>query len=207
MKYEWRKEEKHFLPKRVEIKTIPSGNYLSIDGQGNPGGEDFKGCVQALYAVSYAIKMTLKNNENFYDYTVYPLEGIWSLSEEGIRRQNEGASIEQLKDYFIFTMRIKQPDFVTVELFEQFRDSVYNKKKYVHVNKLYYKFHDEEEVCQTMHIGLYDEEPATFELMEDFCLDKGYRRISKNHIEVYISDPSRVAPEKLKTTLRFKVDK
>lgn len=206
MKYEWRKKDKDiYLPKKMEIKDIPTMQYLTVKGAGIPGDELFAECVGALYAVSYALKMNLKNKEGFYDYTVFPLEGIWDLNEEGRKLYSEGISIVELKHLMTYTLMVRQPEFITEELFTEYRDIAYSKKKNEKILELKLETIDEGEVCQFIHIGSYDSEPETFRQMEEYAKESGYERAEKTHKEIYISDPSKVAPEKLKTTLKFKV--
>lgn len=207
MKHEWRKKEKElYTPKTTPtIIDIPSYNYITIEGEGNPNSEDFGLSVGSLYAISYAIKMNLK--KEFFDYTVYPLEGIWSFNEEGKRLYQEGKSIVDLKDYLTYKVMIRQPEFVTKELFQTYQKLAYSKKKNEKILDVRLEQIEEGLSCQMLHIGSYDGEPASFKHMEEVCEQLGYQRIGKNHKEIYLSDPSKVAPEKLKTTLRFRVVK
>lgn len=209
MKYEWRKKDKQFyLPKtKPEIIDIPKMTFITIEGAGSPGSAEFQQCVEALYSISYPIKMTLKKNVQFYDYTVFPLEGIWDLDSEGAKLYNQGTPITELKHLFKYKLMIRQPDFLSDELFESFKQSVYDNKKLDNTLKLKREIIEEGQVCQMTHIGSFDDEPKSFKLMEEFTVEQGFNRQNKSHREIYISDPRRVSEDKLKTVLRFLVKK
>lgn len=212
MKYEWRKKDKHiYLPKnKPEIIELKPQNYLTIKGQGNPNTEQFQKCVQALYQVSYAIKMSYKtdtNIEGYYDYTVFPLEGFWTLSEDGVKKYQEGTKVIDMMEELVFHIMIRQPDFVTSNWVEHFKEVAHKKKPNNLIKNLKLESIKEGLSCQMLHIGPYKTEDESFKIMEDYCVQNGYERLTKEHKEIYISDPSRVAPEKLKTTIRFKVKK
>ncbi len=209
MKYEWRKKEKqYYLPKaQPEIIEIPEFNFLSIEGEGHPGGDGFSKSVEALYSVSYGLKMTLKSQEGFYDYTVYPLEGEWDLTDEGKEMYLEGIALTELKEHFKYKLMIRQPDFVTNSIFEDIRATVLKKKKSDFVKELVLEKYEEGLACQLTHIGSYDNEPESFKLMDEFINDSGYVRLSKEHREIYISDPRRVDEAKMKTVLRYIIKK
>ena len=119
MKYEWRKREKSiYLPKnKPELIDIPTFKFITIEGEGNPNSPHFQGYIQALYAVAYTIKMTLKQQEDkpegYADYTVYPLEGVWDINEEA--KKNFDGKLN--KDDLVFKLMIRQPDFVEEKLF------------------------------------------------------------------------------------------
>jgi hypothetical protein len=211
MKYEWRKKDKTlYLPKVVpSIIDVPEMTYLMISGAGNPNSESFSQDVSALYAVTYGIRMAPKKKieiPGYFEYTVFPLEGLWDLTKEGRRLYQEGHSVTELKDYLVYTVMIRQPDFVTQELFESIRQTTYEKKKNTRILNVERKTYREGLCCQMLHLGSYDDEPKTFAEMERRMLEQGYQRKSKQHKEIYLSDPSKVAPEKLKTTLRFSIE-
>lgn len=203
MKYEWRKKDKElYLPSKKPSRIVlPPMKYFTLMGKGNPNGEAFKERVEALYALSYAIRMLPKKGttpEGYFEYTVFPLEGVWDLDEVG--RQ-----LEQLdKDRFVYKLMIRQPDFVTEDLF-LFAKELSAKRVSVDL-LLSVKFEEiEEGLCvQCMHLGDYDSEPETFSKMLDFCSANDITRIDKRHREVYISDPRKTEATKLKTVLRFK---
>lgn len=212
MKYEWRKQDKSlYLPKtEPTVIDIPAMQYLRVKGEGNPNSESFGQCVEALYALSYGLKMLPKKGitpEGYYDYTVFPLEGHWDLNEEGREKYLKGTPVIELKDYLTYTVMIRQPQFVTEELLEDIRETVYKKKKNDRINNVILETIEEGVAVQMMHIGSYDDEPASFDRMEEFAIDNGLSRKDKSHKEIYLSDPSKVAPDKLKTTLRLWVNR
>ena len=207
-KHEWRKKEKQFYQpkKKPAFIDVPSFKFAIIEGQGNPNDPFFGDYITALYAISYTIKMTLKKREiqpnGYTDYTVYPLEGIWDLTEEG--RKNYDGQIN--KDDLVFRLMIRQPDFVDEGIFQEMLEIAKQKKPQPLLNELKFESITDGKCVQMMHIGPYDDEPASFEKMEAFAEAENLKRISKRHREIYLSDFRKVAPEKLKTVLRFKVD-
>jgi hypothetical protein len=203
-KFEWRKQLKElYLPKnQPTIIVIPAMNYFTIKGSGNPNSERFKENIETLYALSYAIRMMPKKGitpEGYYEYTVFPLEGIWDLDEEG--RKLEYLS----KDHFVYKLMIRQPDFLTEELFHYVINRVKEDKPDLHLDNVKFEMMKEGLCVQVMHNGSYDNEPETFALMEQFCSQNNLKRLEKTHKEIYISDARKIAPEKLKTVLRFKI--
>ena len=167
MKYEWRKKDKEiYLAKtKPEIKTIKPMNYITIKGEGSPASDTFKDSVQALYAIAYGIKMTLKGKlsiKDYTDYTVFPLEGIWDLNEEGRKLFKSGKPITEIKDFMRFTMMIRQPEFVSKEYCKEIQNSVFQKKKLEKIREVNFESITEGLVCQMMHIGSYDDEPESF---------------------------------------------
>ncbi|GGA80432.1 GyrI-like domain-containing protein [Ornithinibacillus halotolerans] len=205
-KFEWRKELKEFyLPKKQPSKIeVPEMKFFTIEGKGNPNNsEQFNKNIKALYSLSYAIRMMPKKGivpDGYFEYTVFPLEGHWDLDEEG--RKLDYLS----KNHFVYKLMIRQPDFVTEELFDYAIKSVEEKKKNINVHGVKFETITEGLCVQAMHIGSYDEEPKTFQLMEEYCVENNLRRAEKTHREIYISDVRKTAPEKLKTVLRFRVE-
>lgn len=212
MKYEWRKQDKKiYIPKQTpEIITLDEYNYIQIEGEGNPNESLFQECVEALYALSYGIKMAPKKGiiiPGYFEYAVFPLEGLWNLNEKGISLLNEGKNVIELKDFLVFKIMIRQPDFITEELFNEIKDVTFKKKKNNMILKASLTRSDRQTVCQCLHIGSYDSEPETFKKMEIYAKEEGYKRLHKSHTEIYLSDPRKSDPSKLKTTLRFIVSK
>ncbi|MDG5492496.1 GyrI-like domain-containing protein [Psychroserpens sp. SPM9] len=207
MKHEWRKLEKNlYLPKaKPEVIDIPAYKFITIHGEGNPNTEHFKTHVEALYSISYAIKMNLKKlpmpPKGYTDYTVYPLEGVWDINEAA--KKNFNGQIN--KDDLVFTLMIRQPDFVESNFFNEMLELTKKKKPNPLLDHLQLEIISEGKCVQMMHIGSYDDEPASFKTMEAFAEDHKLSRLSKIHREIYISDFRKVAPEKLKTVLRFQV--
>ncbi len=206
MKYEWRKKEKSsYLPKNEpEIINIPAYQFLTIKGQGNPNSNSFSEYISVLYAVSYAIKMNLKKGpapKGYVDYTVYPLEGVWDINEEA--KKTFDGTIN--KNDFVFTLMIRQPDFVDAAFVQKMIELTKVKKPHPLLEQVKFEKIAEGNCIQMMHLGSYDNEPKSFAIMEAFAKENNLSRTSKVHREIYVSDFRKVAPEKLKTVLRFKV--
>ncbi|MCA9390484.1 GyrI-like domain-containing protein [candidate division WWE3 bacterium] len=209
MKYEWRKDEKDlYLPKNKPVFiTVPEFGFITIKGAGNPNKPAFAGYIQALYPIAYGIKMGLKKGtdqpKGYADFTVYPLEGIWDVSEQA----KKSPSAKLNKDELIFTLMIRQPDFVTKAYFEDIHQQVVEKKgaENPHIAEVRFENIVDGPSVQMLHLGPYDEEPASFAIMEKFAQEQGLQRISKIHREIYLSDFRKVPPERLKTVLRFAV--
>jgi len=206
MKYEWRKKEKGiYIPKnRPEIIDVPSLNFFSIKGEENPNSSIFSEYIGALYSLSYAIRMSYKvglEPPNFYEYTVYPLEGVWDITDEAKKVYNGTLD----KDTLVYDIMIRQPGFVTEEYAQETIERTMKKKPNELLKQVKFSSREEGKCVQMLHLGSYDNEPETFEIMEAFCKDNNLERQSKIHREIYLSDPRKVAPEKLKTVLRFKI--
>lgn len=204
VKYEWRKSDKAlYLPKsKPELIEVPPMKYLMLNGKGNPNDPEFAETIEALYSVSYGIRMSHKSEtipEGYYEYTVFPLEGIWDLEEEA-----RGLEIID-KDKLIYTLMIRQPEFLTEEFAQTIIDKVKKKKPNKLLKNIKLGSIDEGLNVQMMHIGSYDDEVKSFNLMEEFCSNNNLIRTDKTHKEIYISDFRKVDPIKLKTVLRFKV--
>lgn len=204
MKYEWRKKDKElYLPKsKPTIIDVPPAKFFSLKGKGNPNNEEFKRVIEALYSLSYAIRMMPKKGftpEGYFEYTVFPLEGIWDLDEEGRKL----SALD--KDKLIYTLMIRQPDFVTEALFVKAKSSIEKKIAEELLNNIVFEEIHEGLSVQCLHVGSYDDEPETFSKMEAFCEENNISRESYLHKEIYISDARRTPTEKLKTVLRFKV--
>lgn len=201
-KRDYAKEEKElYLPKdKPSIIDVPALPFIMIDGEGDPNGPEFGEVMSALYGFAYTIKMSYKSKDvppGFYQYRVFPLEGVWDL----------GGDKTFEKKNFVYTVMIRQPGFVTPELFEKVKEQLKKKKANPFIDKAVFGEITEGLCCQMMHFGSYDDEPASFSKMEDFCEISGYRRTEKRHREIYMSDPRRTESSKLKTVLRFKAEK
>lgn len=206
-KHEWRKKEKTpYLPNtKPELIYIPKYKFIVISGQGNPNNEFFGAYIEVLYSLSYAIKMTLKKMasppEGYMDYTVYPLEGVWDINEKA--KKNFTGVVD--KDDFVFDLMIRQPNFITNEFYQEMLELTKKKKPQNLLSETRFLEIEEGECIQMMHIGSYDDESKSFAQMEAYAKSIHRERASKVHREVYLSDFRKVAPEKLKTVLRFKV--
>lgn len=208
MKHEWRKSEKSiYLPKaKPELVDIPAFQYIVISGTGNPNSEFFSKCIQALYSLSYAIKMNLKKLDNppkeYKDWTVYPLTGIWDISEKA--KKNFNGELD--KDELVFDLMIRQPNFVTKEFFNEMIELTKTKKPNELLDSIELKNIKDGKCIQMLHIGSFDNEPESFTKMEQYATEINLKRKDKTHREIYLSDFRKVAKEKMKTTLRFKVE-
>lgn len=206
-KHEWRKREKsYYLPKaKPELVELPAFKFLTISGEGSPDDPLFTECIVALYSTAYAIKMSLKKLDQppagYCDYTVYPLEGVWDLNEKG--RAEYSGTIN--KEDLVYKIMLRQPEFVTTEFFLEMLEFVRRKRPQPLLDNLQFETIDEGRCVQMLHVGKFADEPETFKAMEAFAEAEGLTRESKVHREIYLSDFRKVAPEKLKTVLRFKV--
>ena len=202
MKHEWRKAEKGiYLPKnKPEIIDIPEYQFVTIQGEGNPNSPFFGDYISVLYSISYPIKMTIKKQKGM-DFTVYPLEGVWDINEAA--KANFDGKIN--KEDLVFKLMIRQPDFVEVAFFEEMLALTKKKKPNELLEKVNFEKITEGKCVQMLHIGSYDDEPASFEIMEAFAKAENLTRKSKVHREIYLSDFRKVVVEKLKTVLRFQV--
>ena len=209
MSFDFKKEYKEFyMPKnKPGIVSVPGMNYIAVRGQGDPNVEDgeYKQAIELLYGIAYTIKMSKKGDhqiEGYFDYVVPPLEGFWW--QDGI----DGVDYAH-KENFQWISVIRLPDFVTREDLGWAVKEAERKKK-TDFSKVEFLTYDEGLCVQCMHIGPYDDEPATVELMHAFMEEQGYvldindRRL---HHEIYLSDARKVAPEKLKTVIRHPIRK
>lgn len=194
------------MPKaKPSIVTIPKMNYIAVRGKGNPNAEDgeYKASIGMLYAIAFTIKMSKKGGcsmDGYFDYVVPPLEGFWW--QEGI----SGIDYSRKED-FNFISVIRLPDFVGREDFEWAVAEASVKKKQ-DFSKVGFWTYDEGQCVQCMHIGIYDDEPATIAAMHEFAEENGFMpdiSSERMHHEIYLSDPRRCAPEKLKTVVRHPV--
>ena len=195
--------------KKVEIVHVPGLQFLMIDGAIEKGKEPgnspgFAESTQALYSLAYTLKFMLKRRKiDAIDYPVMPLEGLWWVED--------GMFDITIKDNWFYTLMILQPDVITPEVFAEGVEQVRNKKgDSPNVSHLRLA-HFEEGICvQVMHIGPYVTEPATIERMRAFALENGHRdRVGPNgkHHEIYLGDPRKADPSKLKTVLRHPLEK
>jgi hypothetical protein len=207
MKHEWKKQEKLiYLPKnKPEIVKVPPFKFFSIKGKGNPNDSFFGETIGVLYSLSYAVKMSPKSGiapEGFFDYSVYPLEGVWDLIEEA--RKNYNGTLN--KNDLVFNLMIRQPDFVTDGYASKIIERTKAKKPHVLLDQVQFEIVEEGECIQMLHLGSYDSEPESFRQMEQYAQEQNLKRKAKMHREIYLSDARKTAPEKMKTVLRFQVD-
>lgn len=207
MAFDFKKEYKEFyMPKdKPSIVTVPPMNYLAVRGHGDPNAEDgeYKEAIGLLYGIAFTIKMSKKGSrqiEGFFDYVVPPLEGFWW--QDGV----SGVDYTR-KENFNWISVIRLPDFVTKADFDWAIEEATRKKK-TDFSKVEFMQVDEGLCVQCMHIGSYDDEPATVELMHQFMSEQGYEldiNDTRRHHEIYLSDARKVAPEKLRTVIRHPI--
>ena len=182
-------------PKQVEIVDVPAMNYSMIDGVGNPNtSAAYKDAVSALYSLAYTVKFMLKKAEYGVDFTVMALEGLWwadDMSQFSVER----------KDDWRWTMMILQPEFVTAGHVSQGKEEAARKKDLPALAQVRFESFNEGLCAQIMHLGPYAIEAPTVEKLHQFIADGGYTRRGKHH-EIYLSDPTKTAPERLKTIIR-----
>lgn len=209
MAFDFKKEYKEFyLPKnKPEIISVPVMNFISVRGKGDPNeeGGEYKKALEVLYAVAYTIKMSKMTDhriDGYFDYVVPPLEGLWK--QDGI----VGIDYRRKSD-FQWTAMIRLPDFVTESEFDWAVEQASFKKK-LDCSKAEFMGYEEGVCVQCMHIGSYDDEPATVAAMDSFAESMGYDidiSDERPHHEIYLSDPRKTTPEKLKTVVRHPVKK
>jgi len=185
------------------IIDVPEMLFIAVDGKGEPNtSQEYADAISALYSLAYTIKM---NNKSVLEYVVPPLEGFWQVNDENF--WGGGASITD-KSKFEWTMVIRQPDFVNEDIFTAARELLARKKPELDTSKVRLVKIKEGLCAQVLHVGSYDDEPKTVALLNSFAVDKGYEiDISdiRRHHEIYLSDPRKVAAEKLKTIIRHPV--
>jgi hypothetical protein len=186
--------------KTIDIVDVPEMNFLMVDGKGNPNtAQEYKDAVEALYALSYAVKFMVKKGETGIDYGVMPLEGLWWADD-----MND--FIAGNKDRWKWTSMIMQPKYVSGDLINQAIVEVSRKKNLVSLDKVRFESFREGLVAQLMHLGSYSDEAPTIERLHHYIEESGYQLVGKHH-EIYLSDPRRSAPEKLKTIVRQPIRK
>lgn len=207
MAFDFKKEYREFyMPgNQPEIVTVPRANYIAVRGSGDPNqeGGDYQRAVGVLYAVAYTIKMSYKGSrriEGFFEYVVPPLEGFWW--QEGTL----GVDYSD-KSRFNWISVIRLPDFVKREDFDWAVKEASRKKK-LDCSMAEFLTVDEGLCVQIMHLGSYDDEPATVAALDAFLEENGYENDfsgDRLHHEIYLSDPRRSAPEKWRTVIRHPV--
>lgn len=207
MVFDFKKEYKEFyLPKtKPSIVEVPKMSYIAFRGKGDPNQEDgdYKHGISLLYPIAYTIRMSKNTDykiDGYFEYVVPPLEGFWW--QDGV----QGVDYSK-KDEFNFISLIRLPDFVTKNDFD-WAINYATAKKGMDFSRVEYFSYNEGLCVQCMHIGPYDDEPKTVELMHQFIKDKGYKLDildERMHHEIYIGDPRKSEPSKLKTVLRHPI--
>jgi len=208
MAFDYKKEYKEFYlpPSKPGIVTVPPVNYVAVRGTGDPNteGSEYKETIGLLYGISYTIKMSYKSDhriDGYFEYVVPPLEGFWwqdihTMGVDYVR-----------KDDMHFISVIRLPEFVSREEFDWAVAEATRKKKQ-DFSKAEFWHYDEGLCVQCMHLGPYDDEPATVEAMHRYMAEKGYELDlsgERLHHEIYLSDPRKADPAKWKTVIRHPI--
>ncbi|MGL5043049.1 MAG: GyrI-like domain-containing protein [Culicoidibacterales bacterium] len=204
MKNVWRTTEKEVYiggeaPAKILVKPY---KYLTIMGCGDPNQPDFLAKVAALYALTYAVKMSYRKPyvlSTYTNYTVYPLEGVWDLREDARNSKT------WTKADLVYKLLIRQPDFVTTTFMALLQEIVRANKPDLAIADIVFEVIEEGLCVQMLHLGPYELEANSFALMDQYCEANQLERIDLRHREIYCSDPRKTSPDKLRTTLRFKV--
>lgn len=207
MAFDYKKEYKEFYlpPKKPQIITIPSMNFIAVKGKGDPNEENgtYKESIGLLYGIAYTIKMSKMGRhkiEGYFDYVVPPLEGFWW--------QDSVCGMDYAKkEAFQWISLIRLPEFVTDETF-QWAVKEAMEKKQTDFSKVEFLTYEEGLCVQCMHIGSYDDEPQTVQMMDQFATEQGFKLDFENgrhHHEIYLSDVRRCKPENLKTVIRHPI--
>ncbi len=208
MAFDYKKEFKDIYKpgKKPSLIEIPKLSYIAVRGKGNPNVEnsEYEQSIQLLYPIIFTIKMSKMTDvklDNYFDFVVPPLEGLWWTSDYTDFDYSN-------KDYFNFISMIRLPDFVSPEIFNWAVDEAKIKKE-MDFNRVEYFSYDEGLCVQAMHVGSYDDEPETISKLskfieDDYCFDLSNQRF---HHEIYLSDPRRCKVENLKTVVRIPIRK
>jgi hypothetical protein len=182
-------------PGEVELVTVPDMKYIMVDGSGAPEGESFSQAIGAIYNLAYTMKFRSKKLLR-KDYSVMALEGLWWM---------KGKTFDAAKrDDWLWTLMIVQPDFVNDKMFAEALDEVKRKKNPPGVEKARLESFKEGLCVQIMHVGPYSAESESIARLDAFAKENGYKMVGKHH-EIYLGDPRRAAPSKLKTIVRHPV--
>ena len=203
MKQEWKKVHKDLYGIKAQpvLLDVPEQSFIMLDGEGNPNAADFSERVGALYSLAYAVKMNYKKSaagQAVDDFAVYPLEGIW--------RQKTAGADKLDKDNLAYTIMIAQPDFITPEMWQDALAKTCIKKPNPLYEEVRFERMADGKSVSILHVGRFDDEPASFAKMDNFCQEHGLQRSSDTHREIYLNNANRTAPEKLKTILRYAVE-
>ncbi|MDE5740977.1 MAG: GyrI-like domain-containing protein [Oscillospiraceae bacterium] len=210
-KLDYKKEYKDlYQPKsKPSLIDVPEMVFIAVDGAGDPNTcPAYKEAMEMLYGLSFGIKMSKMDGsqpEGYFEYVVPPLEGLWFA---------DGVSFDGLnvtdKNKFKWISMIRQPEFVTEQVFETAREKLAKKKPDLDLSKARLMKYTEGLCVQIMHKGAYDDEPKSIELIKKFAAENGYAEDFSGvryHHEIYLSDPRKCAPERLRTVIRHPVSK
>lgn len=206
-KFDYKKEYKDLYQPSAKpsVTDVPEMIFIAVDGKGDPNTcEEYKTAMELLYGLSFTIKMSKLNGtqpEGYFEYVVPPLEGLW-------RQENTYGIDYSRKADFIWTSMIRQPEFVTPRVFEAAKAALAKKKPHLDVSKARLMKLTEGLCVQIMHKGPYDSEPESIEKLTRFAAENGYEQDfseSRLHHEIYLSDPRKCAPERLRTVIRHPI--
>jgi hypothetical protein len=197
-KVDFKKQLKHLYQpsaKDVSVVDVPDMNFLMVDGKGDPAtSPGYMEALETLYTMAYQLKFTIKGRDPELDYVIPPPEGLWWAKDMAAFSTND-------RDAWLWTAMIMQPDHVTQALFDEAVDKVKKKKDLPGLGKLRLERYHEGRAVQIMHLGPYSALGPAVERLYAFARENGYRLWGKYH-EIYLSDPRRTAPEKIKTVIR-----
>ena len=207
---DFKKAQKDLYQPRTapSIIDVPELTFIMVDGSGNPNtSTDYKNALEILYGLSWSIKMSKMSGTQptgYYEYVMPPLEGLWW-------HRSGGTALDLSdKDSFCWSSMIRQPEFVTEEVFDTAKLTLSKKKPELDLSPARLEKFIEGLCVQVMHIGSYDDEPETIAAMELYAVSNGYAiniNDTRRHHEIYLNDPRKTAPEKLKTVIRHPIRK
>jgi len=200
MKKELKQLYKPTAKQGFTIVEVPPLSFLMLDGAGDPNtAYEYQQAMEALYGLAYTLKFMLKKKPELPPFSIMPLEGLlWAKEME--------AFVQEDKESWLWTMMIAQPDFVTAEMVAEASEVLLKKKEVPALNKLRLERYDEGTSAQILYLGAYSDEAPTIKALHEFIEAQGYQLRGKHH-EIYLSDPRRVPPERLKTIIRQPVIK
>jgi hypothetical protein len=191
-------KDEYVMPRKPVLIKTRKGKYLAVTGQGRPGGEEFQSCIQALFTAAWTIKMTRKFAG--CDYKVCALEGLYEAGDTGM--DFSSTPMEQWR----WTLMIRVPEFIGKPDLKDAAAQAAKKGKTVDMGKVELRTISEGKCVQMLHVGPYDAERESIEKIKEFAAEQGLQ-LTGTHHEIYLSDPRRVAPERLRTILRIPVTK
>jgi len=206
MKHEWKKHERELygVKDKPQILTVPRHNYIMLQGMGNPNLDDFSQRVGVLFSLAYPLKFSFKAAGRHHapqsetcpydDYSVYPLEGIWSTGNPDDLSD---------KDSFAYTIMIRQPDWITGDMFAETLETIRRKKPHPFLDQVVFDSMEDGLCLQLLHKGSFDLEPASFARMDSYASEHGFVRIGHKHREIYLNDARKTEEGKRLTVLRY----
>lgn len=206
-KRDYKKDFKElYLPKTVPVEVrVPAIKFIQVKGQGDPLGQEYQDAIQALYSLSFTIKMSKMSGQEpsgYFEYVVPPLEGLWGC-------KGDGTDWVQKRSEWLWCSMVRQPEFVTPQVFNWAVEECHKKKPQIDISKAQFETFEEGPCVQILHIGPYNDEALSLALLEEYIQAHHLQRKRDDspftHHEIYLSDPRKVAPEKLKTVLRIPV--